>query len=246
MQRDAITTLAALAVCFSTTVAFADEENCVACDRKVLVSGQFEHCRGHESLAITGAPKRGEEAFREEIYGTNFTVSVPNLPAGKYTVLIGLVEIVFTNAGQRVFDITCGNQTLAHNLDVFTAAGGAGRVLLLTNRIDFPGDAAHEPFTLTFTGHTNAAKLNTFELKAASGLSLISMSAADLINAEDATALQPPVVTGPEIWKDAAQPIAARVEDLVRRLVAGRKSAADAEHRPGHSAAGHSRLRLLE
>jgi beta-glucosidase len=142
MKRDAITVLAALAVCFSTTVAFADEETCVACDRKVLISGQFEHGRGHESLAIEGAPKRGEEAFREEIYGANFTVSVPDLPAGKYTVLIGLAEVVFTNAGQRVFDISCGNQTLARQLDIFTAAGGAGRVLLLTNRIDFPGDAA--------------------------------------------------------------------------------------------------------
>ena len=211
MQWTILCALAGFTVCLSTSIAFADEENCVACDRKVLVSGQFEHGRGHESLAITGAPKRGEEAFREEIYGTNFTVSVPNLPAGKYTVLVGLVEIVFTNAGQRVFDITCGSQTLAHNLDVFTAAGGAGRVLLLTNRIDFPGDAAHGPFTLTFTGHTNAAKLNTFELKDASGLSLISMSAADLINAEDAAALQPPVVTGPEIWKDAAQPVAAQI-----------------------------------
>jgi beta-glucosidase len=128
------------------------------------------------------------------------------------------VEIVFTNAGQRTFDITCGSRTLAHNLDVFTAAGGAGRVLLLTNRIDFPGDAAHGPFTLTFTGHTNTAKLNTFELKDASGQSLISMSAADLIDAEDAVALQPPVVAGPEIWKDAAQPNAARVDDLMHRL----------------------------
>jgi beta-glucosidase len=218
MKRDAITVLAALAVCFSTTVAFADEETCVACDRKVVVSGQFEHGRGHESLAITGAPKRGEEAFREEIYGTNFTVSVPDLPAGKYTVLIGLAEVVFTNAGQRVFDITCGNQTLARHLDVFTAAGGAGRVQLLTNRIDFPGDAAHGPLTLTFTGHTNTAKLNTFELKDASGLSIISMCAADLINTEDPTALQLPVVAGPELWKDAAQPTAARVDDLVRRL----------------------------
>ena len=190
----------------------------MACDRKVLVSGQFEHGRGHESLAIQGAPKRGEEAFREEIYGTNFTVSVPNLPAGKYTVLIGLAEVVYTNAGQRVFNITCGNQTLARNLDLFTAAGGAGRVLLLTNRIDFPGDTAHGPFTLAFTGRTNTAKLNTFELKDASGQSLISMQAADLIDTEDTNALQAPVVAGPEIWKDAAQPTAARVDDLVHRL----------------------------
>ncbi len=218
MKRDAITALAALAVCFSTTVAFADEETCVACDRKVLVSGQFEHGRGHESLAIEGAPKRGEEDFREEIYGANFTVSVPDLPAGKYTVLIGLAEVVFTNAGQRVFDISCGNQTLARQLDIITAAGGAGRVLLLTNRIDFAGDAALGPLTLSFTGRTNTAKLNTFELKDASGQSIISMCAADLIDAENTTALQLPVVAGPELWKDAAQPAAARVDDLVRRL----------------------------
>ena len=218
MQWMTLCALAGFAVCLSSAAAFADEETCVACDRKVLVSGQFEHGRGHESVAIVGAPKRGEESFREEIYGANFTVSVPNLPAGKYTVLIGLAETVFTNAGQRAFDITCGSRTLAHNLDVFTAAGGAGRVLLLTNRIDFPGDAAHGPFTLTFTGHTNTAKLNTFELKDASGQSLISMSAADLIDAEDAVALQPPVVAGPEIWKDAAQPNAARVDDLMHRL----------------------------
>jgi beta-glucosidase len=218
MQRTILCALAGFTVCLSTSIAFADEETCVACDRKLLVSGQFEHGRGHESLAIQGAPKRGEEAFREEIYGSNFTVSVPNLPAGKYTVLIGLAEIVFTNAGQRAFDITCGNQTLARNLDVFTVAGGAGRVLLLTNQIDFPGDAAHGPFTLTFAGRINSAKLNTFELKDASDQSLISMQAADLIAAEDTNALQAPVVAGPEIWKDAAQPTTARVDDLVRRL----------------------------
>ncbi len=218
MQRTILCALAGVTVCLSSTVAFADEETCVACDRRVLVSGQFDHGRGHEGLPIEGAARRGDEAFREEIYGTNFTVSVPNLPAGKYTVQIGLAEIVFTNAGRRAFDITCGSQTLARNLDIFTAAGGAGRVLLLTNRIDFPGDASRGPLTLAFTGRTNTAKLNTFELKDASGQSLISMCAADLISAENNSALQPPVVTGPEIWKDAAHPVPARVDDLVRRL----------------------------
>src|ERR1035441_9759772 len=113
MQRTILCALAGFTVCLSTRIAFADEETCVACDRKVLVSGQFEHGRGHESLAVQGAPKRGEEAFREEIYGSNFTVSVPNLPAGKYTVLIGLAEIVFTNAGQRAFENGRGHESLA-------------------------------------------------------------------------------------------------------------------------------------
>src|ERR1700690_4461016 len=145
MQRTILYGLAAFTVCLSTAAAFADEETCVACDRKVLVSGQFEHGRGHESLTITGAPKRGEEMFREEICGTNFTLSVPNLPAGKYTLVIGLAEVDYTNAGQ----------VLAHNLDVFTAGGGAGNVYYLTNQIDFPGDAARGPLALVFTGHTS-------------------------------------------------------------------------------------------
>ncbi|HTY86661.1 MAG TPA: glycoside hydrolase family 3 C-terminal domain-containing protein [Candidatus Acidoferrum sp.] len=218
MRRTILCAGMGFAVWLAAPAALADVETCVACDRQVLVQGEFEHNRGRESLAITGAPRRGEEAFREEITGTNFSLSVPNLPRDKYTVVIGLAEVVYTNAGQRAFDITCGSQTLARHLDVFTAAGGAGRVLLLTNRIDFPGDAAGGPLTLAFTGRTGTAKLNTFELKDASGMSLISFEAADLIDAGDTKALQPPVVTGPEIWKDPAAPVAARVNDLVRRL----------------------------
>ena len=213
--------LTAFAVALYNIAALADEEVCAACDRQVLVSGQFSHNRGREGLTIAGAPRRAEEAFREEIFGTNFILSVSNLPAGQYTVQIGLAEIVFTNAGQRAFDIACGNQTLASNLDIFTAAGGAGKVLLLTNQIDFPG---HGPLTLAFIGRKGAAKLNTFELKDASGQSLISLRAADLIDAADIGAWQPPVVSGPDIWKDALQPVAARVQDLVHRLSLAEKA----------------------
>ena len=124
----------------------------------------------------------------------------------------------FLTAGQRAFDITCGDQAVARNLDLFTAAGGAGKVLLLTNQIDFPGDALRGPLAFHFIGRTNAAKLNTFELRDANGVSIISLRAADLVDAADAAALKIPAVAGPEIWKDAAQPVAARVSDLVRRL----------------------------
>src|SRR5258708_31584260 len=43
--------------------------------------------------SIEGATWRGEEAFREEIFGKNFTLSVSSLPAGKYTVVIGFAEV---------------------------------------------------------------------------------------------------------------------------------------------------------
>jgi beta-glucosidase len=218
MNRIAFSVLVVFIIGLSIPAARGDEETCAACDRKVFVAGGFQHGRGHESLAIQGAPRRGEEAFREEIYGTNFSVTVPNLPAGKYTIVIGLAEVDFLNSGQRAFDIACGDQMLASNLDIFAVAGGAGNVLLLTNRIDFAGDALGGPLALHFIGRTGAAKLNTFELRDANGVSIISLRAADLVDASDPVALIIPVVGGPEIWKDASRPVAARVNDLVSRL----------------------------
>jgi beta-glucosidase len=208
----------------SSGIAHGDEEVCVACDRKIVVSGQFAHARGHESLAIEGAPRRGEEAFREEIQGTNFTVSAPNLPSGRYTVRVGLAEVDFLKAGQREFDIACGEQMLASNLDIFVVAGGAGRVYFVTGEVEHPGDALRGPLTVTFRGRTGAAKLNTFEIRDAAGQSMISLRAADLIGAEAAGVLEPPVVAGPAIWKDAAQPVPSRVTDLVRRLSLAEKA----------------------
>ena len=49
-------------------------------------------------------------------------------------------------------------------------------------------------------------------------LSVPAASRAADVNEGDATNSNPPVVEGPEIWKDSAQPSAARVNDLVRRM----------------------------
>jgi beta-glucosidase len=143
---------------------------------------------------------------------------VSSLPAGQYAVLLGFAEVDFTNAGQRVFDITCGRQVLASNLDIFAAAGGAGKVYFVTGQVEHADEALSGPLTFTFVGRTDAAKLNSFELKDISGQSLIFMRTADLLDVEDTAALKPPLVKGPEIWKDASRPAAARVNDLVRRM----------------------------
>ena len=201
----------------SPSAVFGNDEVCVACDRKVLISGDFSHRRAWGVTTISGTTWRGAEAFREEIYGTNFTVSVSGLPAGKYTAIIGLVEVDYTGGGQRVFDITCGDQVLARNLDIF-ATVGAGKVLLLTNQFEHAAEAVRGPLTFAFRGRVGPAKLNSFELQDASRESLIYLRAADLISVEDTAALTPPIVTGPEIWKDPSQPMDARVKDLVRRL----------------------------
>ena len=170
--------------------------NCVACDKKVLISGDFSHRRAWGVTTIEGATWRGEEAFREEIFGTNFTLTVSDLPAARYTAVIGFAEVDFTNAGQRVFDITSGERTLVTNLDIITAAGSAGKVYYTSNVVDHAADAIGGPLTFTFIGRTDAAKFNSFELKDDSGQSIIFVRAADMINAEDTAALKQPVVPG--------------------------------------------------
>ncbi len=187
-------------------------------DLKVVVSGDFSHSKV-QSVPVTGAPAGREAAFRQEIYGPQFTVAVPGLDSGRYTVVIGLVENHFNDAGERIFNITAERQAIARNLDIFADAGGQGNVLFLTNKVDFASDATPGPFSVKFAAIQNDAKLNTFELRDANGRTLVSVDAADLAPvAEDPDAVKIPVVTGPEIWKDPAQPTDARVKDLVSRL----------------------------
>jgi len=224
MHRLILWALAVLTGWLSPCVAFGDEEVCVACDKNVRISGEFNHRRAWGVTTIEGATWRGEEAFREEIYGTNFTLSVSGLPAGQYAVLLGFAEVDFTNAGQRVFDITCGKQVLASNLDIFAAAGGAGKVYFVTGQVEHADKALSGPLTLKFAGRIDTAKLNSFELKDIAGQSLIFMRTADLLDVEDPAALKPPLVKGPEIWKDASRPVAARVNDLVRRMSLAEKA----------------------
>lgn len=164
-------------------------------------------------------------AFHEEINGTNFAITVARLGPGKYTVLIGEAETFFKEPGNRLFDVTCGDATLAKNFDIFAAAGGADRVHIISSKVDFPGDAVHGPLTLTFTGVKNRAKFNTLEILNDSGATLVSLNASDLADPLTAAANKPPVVNGPVIWKDPSQSIDARVHDLISRMSLAEKVA---------------------
>jgi beta-glucosidase len=216
MHRTVLFTLAVFVGCFSTFISLGNEEACVACNRSVWVNGQFNHDWVYGPVVIAGAPEGMAEAFREAIYGPHFMVTVSNLPPGKYVARMGMVETVYTNAGERLFDITCGQQVLASNLDLFATAGAA-RVYFVTGQVEQASDTISS-LTFNFVGRTNDAELNTFELENASGISLVSLRSADLLEIEDATALQPPVIGGPVLWRDASLPITTRVDDLIRRM----------------------------
>src|SRR6202012_6030615 len=73
---------ATLALLAAPLVLRADE-TCKTCSQEVEVTGQFAHFRKDEAR-VQGASNSDASAFQEEIFGDNFSVVVPHLPAGKY------------------------------------------------------------------------------------------------------------------------------------------------------------------
>ncbi len=80
----AVGTLAWLASSWlGAPTAFAADEICASCGQQVSISGDFAHRKDRGSVTVEGATDAA--AFREEINGSNFTVTIEHLPAGKYT-----------------------------------------------------------------------------------------------------------------------------------------------------------------
>jgi beta-glucosidase len=195
----------------------AADEGCRSCSVPVEVSGQFHHFKAADDFGIQGAVGDAQ-AFREEIFGNNFSVTVPHLPAGKYTVIIGEAELYYTEPQKRVFDIIAGDRSIATNLDIFTASGAAGHVLYLTNEVEHLEDSIRGPLTVTFQGRIENAKFDTFAVLNSAGALVLETKAADLAEMLSPEQTAVPASTGPELWKDPAQPLETRVNDLISRL----------------------------
>src|SRR5690348_11835251 len=72
----------------SASATFAADETCASCSQQVSVAGSFSHRKDNPSVVIDGAGNNAA-AYREDVNGTNFTVTIAGLPAGKYTLTIG-------------------------------------------------------------------------------------------------------------------------------------------------------------
>ncbi|HEX3627686.1 MAG TPA: glycoside hydrolase family 3 C-terminal domain-containing protein [Verrucomicrobiae bacterium] len=211
-----------LLLAFNTLIwvapARADDETCASCDHLVQASGQFEHYKSADDMQIQGATPNEAAAFREEVNGDHFTITISRLPAGKLTVTIGEAETFFQHPGERVFDVTCDGTTLAKNFDIVAAAGSPNKVCTITAQVNHAPETNHGPLTLTFSAVKNRAKFNTLEIRDASGNSLVSMNAADLADPLTAAANKPPVVNSPAIWKNPSKPMDDRIHDLMSRM----------------------------
>ena len=216
----------------SASVAFAEDEICASCGQQVSVSGSFTHHRDRPSVVIEGAPM-DPAVFHEDVNGTNFTVTITHLPAGRYTISIGVAETVANGPGERLFDVTSGDNILARNFDILTMAGGARKVSLITGSVEHGDDSLKGPLTFTFVASKGTAKFNTFEVKDVAGTAVVSFSASELADAFSAAAAHIPEISEPAIWRDPAQTLSARANDLIRRMSLAEKVAQLQNAAPG-------------
>jgi len=206
----------ALGLLLTNAPARADEEICAACDHTVQATGQFAHHKTADNLHVAGTTQDNAAAFREEIAGTNFTISATHLHSGKYIVIIGEAETYFNQPGDRIFNVISGDDVIASNFDIVAAANGANRVYSITGEVDKADSMS--PLTVTFTAIKNNAKFNTFEILDTNGEQLVSLNASDFADPLTAAANQPPAVSTPAIWTNPKYPQDARVKDLISRM----------------------------
>jgi hypothetical protein len=225
---------------FSGSAALAADEICATCGQQVSVSGDFAHRKDDVSVVIEGT-NNNAAAFREEINGKNFTVTSANLPAGKYTIIIGEVETLASAPGERVFDVTSGEVTLAKNFDIIATAGGARKVCSITGVVEHEDDSLKGPLTVSFSASKDNAKFNTFEIRNSSGASVVAFSASEMADAFSAAATNIPEINEAPIWREASQLLPARVNDLIRRMSLAEK-VAQLKWSARHSAAGPAGL----
>ena len=205
------------ALLLSASALFAADESCTTCGGKVAVSGDFSHRKESPMLVVAGAGT-DPEAYREDVNGPRFTVTVSNLPAGRYSLEIGAAETTAHAAGERVFSVTAGDEVLAQDFDLFAAAGGARKVATIRGTIEKADDALRGPLQLTFAASQGHAKFNTVTIRDRAGAVVVAFAAKELADAFGAAAMIPPDVKEPAIWRDSTKTLRARADDLIRRM----------------------------
>lgn len=217
-------TRVALLLLGSVPAVFAADEFCTTCGGRVSITGDFSHRKEPPFVVIAGATPGPEvAAYHEDVNGPRFTVTIANLPAGKYAIEITATETTATAAGERVFDVTSGDVVLAKDFDVFKAAGGARKIARIHGSVEKADDSLRGPLQLVFTASKGLAKFNTVTITDSAGGERVAFAANELADAFSAAATVPPVVKEPAIWRDASKPLRVRAGDLIRRMALAEK-----------------------
>jgi hypothetical protein len=103
-----------------------------------------------------------QAVYQSEREGSTISYSIPGLTAGtSYTVRLSFVELWWTAAGQRVFNVSINNTKVLSNFDTFAAAGARNKAV--TQSFTAAASAAGT-IAITLNAVTNYAAINAIEI----------------------------------------------------------------------------------
>ena len=207
-----------LMAAFASTASIAapSSTDCLSCRKVVLLSGELAYQNLPAGVAVGGAAPDG--VFSTTAFGPHFDATVVGLAAGSYTLEIDFAETVFQGEGQRLINISRGSTKLVEALDVFKASGGFAKPYRFQATLNVADDPYGWPLSLRFQGLKGDAMFNAIRLRSATGSIIAEISAAVLQASEPPEAGLIPEVKAAAIYRDPAQPMAQRIDDLIRRM----------------------------
>ena len=207
-----------LMAAFASTASIAapSSTDCLSCRKVVLLSGELAYQNLPAGVAVGGAAPDG--VFSTTAFGPHFDATVVGLAAGSYTLEIDFAETVFQGEGQRLINISRGSTKLVEALDVFKASGGFAKPYRFQATLNVADDPYGWPLSLRFQGLKGDAMFNAIRLRSATGSIIAEISAAVLQASEPPDAGLIPEVKTAAIYRDPAQPMAQRIDDLIGRM----------------------------
>ncbi len=217
--------------CLNFQLLRAQESAPSCCGFPIVLTGDIHHFRPPPEIQVKGGDNPA--VFAGEVYGKALTATVPGLPAGTYNVEIDVAELYAKRAGKDLMNITCGDQMLAKELDVFRAAGGFAKAHRVEAKVEHQGDSVNGPLTIEFAGVKGNAKFNAIFIRDFKGEGVASFFASESKSMASPEDTKVPDVKAPAIYLDPNQPLLdARVDDLIRRMSLDEKARQLADNAP--------------
>ena len=205
------------AFALATPLAAQDAADCSACRKTILLSGELSYRNLPAGTATGGVAP--DATCLTTAYGSSFEATVVGLAAGDYSLEIDLAETVFHSEGERLIDISNGWTPLVEALDVFKAAGGFARVYHFQAPLKVVDDPFGWPLSIRFQGRKGDAMFSAIRIRDAAGGDRRRRSPRPSLQAsEPPGAEQIPEVNEAPIYRDPAQPMDRRIDDLIRRM----------------------------
>ncbi|HLI69747.1 MAG TPA: glycoside hydrolase family 3 C-terminal domain-containing protein [Ktedonobacteraceae bacterium] len=120
------------------------------------------------SVDLTGVTNPAPESVYQNNRGGNFTYTIPGLtPGGSYTVRLDFAETYWTQAGQRVFNVSMNGEQMLSNFDIIAAAGGPDKAV--AEQFAATADSGGK-ITIQFTSVVDNAEVSGIEVLSGSAV----------------------------------------------------------------------------